>query len=111
MDHAEGAGGPILVGASRELPDTILNSWANSTVTKYLGAFRRWKTWATQHGMTALPAKNYQVAFYFQYLGDNVQSFGIFDPQKVYFCHEFIMRYFLIGLTTQYIRKTLLIKT
>ena len=40
MDHGEGAGGPILVGASRELPDTILHSWANSTVTKYFRGIR-----------------------------------------------------------------------
>ena len=65
---------PYLKELAEKLPDTILHSRADSTVTKYLRAFKRWKTWASQYGMTALPAKDYQVALYLQHLGDNLQS-------------------------------------
>ena len=41
---------------------------------KYLGAFKRWKVWATQHRMVSLPAKDYQVALYLQSLGERSQS-------------------------------------
>ena len=30
------------------LPDTVLHSWTNSTVSKYLGVFHCWKDWAEQ---------------------------------------------------------------
>ena len=61
---------PYFMKLAEKLQDAILHSRADSTVTKYLeAAFRRWKTWATQH--TALPAKDYQVALYLQHLGDN----------------------------------------
>ena len=30
------------------LPDTVLHRWTNSTVSKYLGAFHRWKDWVEQ---------------------------------------------------------------
>ena len=65
---------PYLKELAEKLPDTILHSRADSTVTKYLGAFKRWKTWASQYSMTALPAKDYQVALYLQHLGNNLQS-------------------------------------
>ena len=57
-----------------KLPDTILHSRADSTVKKYLGAFKRWKAWAKQHGMMAMPAKEVHVALYLQHLGDTSQS-------------------------------------
>ena len=65
---------PDLKELAAKLPDTILHSRADSTVTKYLGAFKRWKTWAKQHGMTAMPAKEVHVALYLQHLGDTSQS-------------------------------------
>ena len=54
--------GPAKQGTLRKidaskLPATILNSHANSTVTKYLCAFQRWKTWAGSKGLETVPAK------------------------------------------------------
>ena len=47
---------PELVGLAQRLQGTITCSQANSTVKKCLGAFRRWKVWASQHDMPSLPA-------------------------------------------------------
>ena len=57
-----------------KLPTTILHSRADSSVKKYLGAFRRWKTWATSHNLVPIPAKPHEVALYLQHLGDRTQS-------------------------------------
>ena len=65
---------PELRGLARRLPETIVHSRADSTVKKYLGAFRRWKVWASQHNMPSLPAKDSQVALYLQSLGEKSQS-------------------------------------
>ena len=65
---------PELKELARRLPKTILHSRADSTVKKYLGAFRRWKIWASQHHMPSLPAKDYQIALYLQSIGDQSQS-------------------------------------
>ena len=65
---------PELNELAQRLPETILHSRADSTVKKYLGAFKRWKLWATQHRMSTLPAKDYQVALYLQSLGERSQS-------------------------------------
>ena len=65
---------PDLKELAAKLPDTILHSRADSTVKKYLGAFKRWKAWAKQHRMTAMPAKEVHVALYLQHLGDISQS-------------------------------------
>ena len=37
---------PELQQLALEVPDTLLNGKADSTVKKYIGAFRRWKLWA-----------------------------------------------------------------
>ena len=65
---------PDLKELAAKLPDTILRSRADSTVKKYLEAFKRWKAWAKQHGMTPMPAKEVHVALYLQHLGDTSQS-------------------------------------
>jgi len=65
---------PYLKELAARLPETVLHSRADSTVRKYLGAFKRWKTWAMKYGMTAIPAKDYQVALYLQHIGDISQS-------------------------------------
>jgi len=57
-----------------EGPSTIAHNRAGSTVKKYQGAFRRWKTWAGQHSLPAMPAKEQHLALYLQYLGDTVGS-------------------------------------
>ena len=65
---------PYLKELAARLPETVLHSRADSTVRKYLGAFKRWKTWAMKYGMTAVPAKDYQAALYLQHIGDISQS-------------------------------------
>ena len=57
---------PVLKELAEKLPGTILHSRADSTVKKYLGAFRRWKSWASQHKVTAIPAKEHHWALYIQ---------------------------------------------
>ena len=37
---------PELQQLALEVPDTLLGGKADSTVKKYIGAFRRWKLWA-----------------------------------------------------------------
>jgi len=59
--------------ASR-LPQTILHSRADSTVKKYLGAFRRWKSWAVQHKLTPIPAKPHEFSLYLQHTGETKRS-------------------------------------
>ena len=51
-----------------------LNSLANSTVTKYLCDFRRWKTWAGSKGLEAVPAKPYLISLYLQHLSEDTNS-------------------------------------
>ena len=41
---------------------------------KYLSAFRRWKSWALQHKISVIPAKDHHVALYLQHLADGVGS-------------------------------------
>jgi len=50
---------PDLRDLASKLPNTILHSRADSTVKKYLCAYRRWKLWAetnqlSQQGLTTL---------------------------------------------------------
>jgi len=66
--------GPELKSLAQRLPATILHSRADSTVKKYLGAFRRWKTWATSHNLVPIHAKPHEVALYLQHLGDKTRS-------------------------------------
>ena len=65
---------PELKALVRKLPTTILHSRADSTINEYLGAFGRWKTWATSHNLVSIPAKPHEVALYLQHLGDRTQS-------------------------------------
>lgn len=56
------------------LSEMIIHSYVDSTLKKYMGAFRRWKVLASQYGMLSLPAKDYQIALYLQSLGEQSQS-------------------------------------
>ena len=56
------------------LPGTIGKSCADSTVRKYLGAFKRWEAWAAKNGFRPIPARDFQVALYLQHLGDTSKS-------------------------------------
>jgi len=53
------------------LPATVLRSKASSTTTKYLGALRRWKIWATEFNLPILPAHE---ALYLQHIGQTKGS-------------------------------------
>ena len=65
---------PNLWKLAAKLPDTIVQSRADSTVGKYLGAFPRWEAWATKQGFESLPARDYQLVLYLQHLGDSTKS-------------------------------------
>ena len=65
---------PELWELADKLPNTILHSRANSTVKKYLAAYKRWKSWAKRYGMSAIPAKEHHVGLYLQHLADTVGS-------------------------------------
>ena len=56
------------------MPTTILHSRADSTVTKYLRGFRRWKTWANAKKLEPIPAKPHHFALYLQHLGEETES-------------------------------------
>ena len=61
-----------------EDPDlTQLATWhlgSEKTVHTYINAFRRWKKWAIQHGVTVLPADPVPFALYLVYLIQQVRS-------------------------------------
>ena len=65
---------PELKDLASRLPSTILHSRADSTVKKYLGAFRRWKVWAAAHKLSPLPAKPHEFASYLQHLSEKTES-------------------------------------
>ena len=65
---------PDLKELAGRLPQTILQSHANNTVRKDLGAFRRWKTWASGHNLSPIPAKPHKFALYLQFVGDTKGS-------------------------------------
>jgi len=59
---------------AKALPSTILRSKASSTTTKYLGAFKRWKTWADEFNLPTFPATATHVTLYLQHLGQTKGS-------------------------------------
>ena len=65
---------PELKILASKLPSTILHSHADSTTKEYLGAFRRWKTWATSHSLVSIPAKPHEVALYLQHVAEETRS-------------------------------------
>ena len=65
---------PELRGLAERLPTSILNSKAESTTKKYLGAFRRWKAWASNHSLRVLPATEQHVALYLQHVAKTSNS-------------------------------------
>ena len=57
----------------------MLNSKAKSTTRKYLGTFRRWKSWASNHSLKALPAAEQHVAFYLQHVAETSSSRAVVE--------------------------------
>ena len=65
---------PDLIRLANQLPDTLLRSRACSSAKKYVGAFKRWKSWATSHHLTSFPAQTHYVALYLQHLAEQTNS-------------------------------------
>ena len=65
---------PELKSLASKLPSTILHSRDDSTVRKYLGAFKRWRSWAATYNFNSIPAKPHQFVRYLQYLSEVSQS-------------------------------------
>ena len=56
------------------LPETVLRSRADSTTKKYLGAFKRWKQWATGHELQDFPTAAHHVVLYLQHIAQTTGS-------------------------------------
>ena len=65
---------PELTRLAKALPITVLRSRAASSTRKYLGAFRRWKSWAADHKLPVFPAQEHHVALYLQHLAESRES-------------------------------------
>ena len=49
----------------------MIQNKALSTTKKYLGGFKRWRSWASSHQITAFPVNEVHLALYLQYLGES----------------------------------------
>ena len=87
---------PELKILASKLPSTILHSRADSTTKKYLGAFRRWKTWATSHNLVSIPAKPHEVALYLQHVAEETRSKSATEEA----CHALAWVYSTAGLSS-----------
>ena len=65
---------PELIRLANQLPGTLLQSRAGSSAKKYVGAFKRWKSWASSHRLPTFPAQARYVALYLQHLADQAKS-------------------------------------
>ena len=65
---------PELKVLANKLPNTILHSQADSTVKKYLGTYRRWKTWAVSHKLDPITVKPHHLELYLQHLAEISKS-------------------------------------
>ena len=66
---------PELRRLAAALPTTVLRSRADSTTKKYLGAYRRWKTWTdSRQGVPSFPVQDVHLALYLQHLSESVES-------------------------------------
>ena len=66
---------PELRRLAQSLPTTVLRSRADSTTKKYLGAFRRWKTWAeARQGVPSFPIQELHLVLYMQHLSESTES-------------------------------------
>ena len=65
---------PELKDLAGRLPNTIHHSCTDSTVKKYLAAFKRWKSWAIAHSLVPVPAKPHEFCLYLQHIGETSKS-------------------------------------
>ena len=63
-----------LIRLANQFPATVLQSRAGSSVKKYVGAFNRWKSWASSHHLPTFPAQSHYVALYLQHLTEQMKS-------------------------------------
>ena len=66
---------PELRRLAHSLPQVVLSSRADSTTTKYMYSFRRWKLWAeTKKEVQVFPVRDVQFALYLQHLAETTSS-------------------------------------
>ena len=65
---------PELAEIAKQLPSMVLSSRAHSSAKKYLGAFKRWKTWTKAHKLPTFPAESCHIALYLQHIGNQAKS-------------------------------------
>ena len=65
---------PELKELASQVPGTVLKSRADSSTKKYLGAYRRWRNWATAHKLPAFPASPRHIVLYLQSISNRLQS-------------------------------------
>ena len=71
----EGIQDPDLKRLATCLPDTLLQGRADSTTTKYVRAFTRWKTWAGQRREVKIfPVDEVHFALYLQHVAEATKS-------------------------------------
>lgn len=48
------------------LPSTVLQNRDDSTTRKYLGAFKQWRQWSTEHKLLVFPTAAHHIVVYMQ---------------------------------------------
>ena len=71
---------PELCRLAATLPATVLRIRVDSTTKKYIGAFKRWKTWAdSRQGVPSFPVQDIHFALYLQHLSESVESKAVIE--------------------------------
>ena len=70
---------PELKRLAKAIPDAVLGSRVSSTTTKYLGAFKQWKSWARDHKLPVFPVKAAHLVVYLQYVSEVTRSKAALD--------------------------------
>jgi len=60
---------------------SALQCKAASTTKKYLGAFKRWKTWASSYKLATFPADPVHVTLYLQHLAETKEAKQLLKKQ------------------------------
>ena len=65
---------PELKELASQVPGTVLKSRADSSTKKYLGAYHRWRNWATSHMLPVFPASPRHIVLYLQSISNRLRS-------------------------------------
>ena len=65
---------PELQRLAEGLISSALHGKAPATTMKYLGSFRRWKSWALVHRLQVFPASESHIVLYLQHLAETKES-------------------------------------